>query len=72
MPAPRARLKRRRGEFAKMFMVRKEQNLGLPGQTGQHRQCRGCAGIVELDKQVVDNQRNGFPLLQVFFDRGDA
>ena len=45
------------GEFDEVVVVREEEHLRLARQIGQTRERRGSPRVVELDQQVVDNQR---------------
>ncbi len=53
-------------------MVAEDENLGVLGNFGENGKRGGRAGVVELDQNVIHDERQGFAVVEVDFQRGEA
>ena len=54
-----------------MLVVREEQHLGFLGEFAQDAETGRCALVVEVDEQIVGDERHGLGMGEIIFDRGD-
>ena len=52
-------------------MVREEQDLRLLGEFAQDAEACGRALVIEVDEQVVRDERHGLGVVEIVLDRGD-
>ena len=52
-------------------MVGEEQHLGLAGEFPQHSESSARAPVVEIDEEIVGDERQGVAAAQVVFNGGD-
>jgi len=63
---------RPRGEVHDPAMVREQDDLGLLREIGQHRERRGRALIVEMNEDIVEEERQRPSRFDEAFERRDA
>src|SRR5579884_740037 len=55
-----------------MAVVREEDDLSLLGQLSEDLEAGGCAIVVEVDEEIVDDQRERLGAVKLMLDRGQA
>ena len=55
-----------------MLVVRKEEYLGLFRQLPEHLKPRRCTLVIEIDEQIVGDERQRRRPIQIVGNRGDS
>jgi hypothetical protein len=60
------------GECGDVVVVGEQDHLAGPPESGKQRDCRGGARVVEIDQEVVGDERQRLGLGRMGLDRGGA
>jgi hypothetical protein len=58
-------------DIEQMLVVREEQNLGLLREFVQDPEARCRALVIEVDEQIICDERHRFGMVEVVLDRRD-